>query len=277
MYKFRTLVRDTEQKLNGKLVGSRTDLITPTGKFLRDTRLDELPQFWNVLRREMDIAGPRPVRPEVYENLCKGIPRYDQRFKVHPGIIGLSQVFTPHSTPKVIRAKIDNILIMKQEKVWWNFCVLGLTAIYMTASIMRHLFSAFYQKMIRQMILRRYKGERRKEQRVETKQAQAYPLSDDPQGGERFLGNIVDINGEALLLQSDAVLNEDFSGPLKLYVKVDRVARHGKKAKRASCEATLYRSTNVRDNQWQYVLTYKPVTPFNAYLVHQYFLHESVA
>jgi lipopolysaccharide/colanic/teichoic acid biosynthesis glycosyltransferase len=66
--------------------------ITRVGRFLRRTRLDELPQLWNVLKGDMSFVGPRPERPEFVEDLIRGIPYYSQRHVVRPGITGWAQV-----------------------------------------------------------------------------------------------------------------------------------------------------------------------------------------
>jgi len=277
MYKFRTLVRDAESRLNGELLGSRPELITPSGKFLRDTRLDELPQLWNVLKRDMDIAGPRPVRPEVYGALCKDIPKYDRRFDVRPGIIGLSQVFTPHSTPKAIRSMIDNTLIKKQEKISWNFLVLVLTSLLMLRSIIVRTYHTLNKRIIQEKILRKYQ-EKRREERVQTERAEIYHLSTDGSDDkESYLGTVADINSEALLLHSKTALPDNFNGTLKLKITVSKMIRGGRKTKRALCNATLYRTTKQNNGDYHYVLMYQPVSPFNSYIIHQYFLSESVA
>ena len=277
MYKFRTLVRDAECKLNGELLGSRAELITPSGKFLRDTRLDELPQLWNVLKRDMDIAGPRPVRPEVYNTLCRNIPKYDHRFRVRPGIIGLSQVFTPHSTPKAIRSMIDNELIKKQEKIAWNILVLLLTSFLMLRSIIGRSYIIINRRIIQEKILRRYQ-EKRREERIQTSNAEVYLLANDnPEKKESYLGTVEDINSEALLLRSKFTLPDNFNSPLKLKITVHKIIRGGRKTKKAVCEASLYRTTQKENGDYNYVLMYQPVSPFNSYLIHQYFLRESVA
>ncbi len=92
MWKFRSMRSDAEK---GKAVfAAKGDpRITKVGNFLRKTRLDELPQFWNVLIGEMSIVGPRPERPEMLENLAAAIPMFEERTRfVKPGITGLAQV-----------------------------------------------------------------------------------------------------------------------------------------------------------------------------------------
>ncbi len=96
MLKFRTLAPDAEQRL-GPFLGPELTQLTETevsriGRALRASRLDELPQLYNVLRGEMSLVGPRPIRPRFFEELCVGIPEYWQRLVVRPGITGLAQL-----------------------------------------------------------------------------------------------------------------------------------------------------------------------------------------
>ncbi len=91
LYKFRTMYSDAEK--NGACFAVERDpRITPVGRFLRKTRLDELPQLWNVLRGEMSLVGPRPERPEFISELSREIPGYLHRLRLKPGITGLAQV-----------------------------------------------------------------------------------------------------------------------------------------------------------------------------------------
>lgn len=92
MWKFRTMRVDAEK--DGKAVwATRNDpRVTPIGGFLRLTRLDELPQLWNVLRGDMNIVGPRPERPTLFDELRNTIPEYPIRQRVKPGITGWAQI-----------------------------------------------------------------------------------------------------------------------------------------------------------------------------------------
>ena len=96
MYKFRTLKLDAEQRLGSRLGEDLTRLteseLTRIGVKLRRSKLDELPQLWNVIAGDMSLVGPRPIRPTFFEQLCHEIPAYWQRLVVRPGITGLAQL-----------------------------------------------------------------------------------------------------------------------------------------------------------------------------------------
>ncbi len=92
MWKFRSIRIDAE-KGKAQLASANDDRITRVGKILRKSRLDELPQFWNVLVGDMSIVGPRPERPELVKTLSAVIPMFEERTRmVRPGITGLAQV-----------------------------------------------------------------------------------------------------------------------------------------------------------------------------------------
>lgn len=99
LLKFRTMRADAE-KASGPVwaTAGHDPRVTPVGRLLRKTRLDELPQLWNVLRGDMSFVGPRPERPHFVEKLRRVIPYYDERHAVRPGITGWAQVKFPYGS-----------------------------------------------------------------------------------------------------------------------------------------------------------------------------------
>jgi lipopolysaccharide/colanic/teichoic acid biosynthesis glycosyltransferase len=102
MLKFRTLRRGAEERLGhylGPELVERTRAETTTiGRWLRATQLDEIPQLWNVLRGNMSLVGPRPIRPRFFEELAAEMPAYWQRLVVRPGLTGFAQVRREYET-----------------------------------------------------------------------------------------------------------------------------------------------------------------------------------
>jgi sugar transferase (PEP-CTERM system associated) len=92
VHKFRSMRTDAETDTGAVWAQSNDTRVTPVGRFLRRTRLDELPQLWNVLKGEMSMVGPRPERPEFVSTLTGQIPFYGLRHGVRPGVTGWAQV-----------------------------------------------------------------------------------------------------------------------------------------------------------------------------------------
>ena len=102
MLKFRTLKRGAEERLGpylGEELVHRTRAeLTPLGAWLRTTQLDEIPQLWNVVRGDMSLVGPRPIRPRFFQELAAELPAYWQRLVVRPGLTGFAQVRRGYET-----------------------------------------------------------------------------------------------------------------------------------------------------------------------------------
>ncbi|EGQ7930360.1 sugar transferase [Vibrio vulnificus] len=97
--KFRTMYCDAESRSGAVWATENDPRITPVGRFLRKTRLDELPQLFNVLKGEMSLIGPRPERPDFYQRLEQEIPYFaDRTYGVLPGITGLAQINQGYDT-----------------------------------------------------------------------------------------------------------------------------------------------------------------------------------
>jgi lipopolysaccharide/colanic/teichoic acid biosynthesis glycosyltransferase len=92
VHKFRTMCEDAERSTGPVWSTANDARVTPIGKFLRRTRLDEMPQLWNVLIGEMSFVGPRPERPEFVQELAVTIPYYGQRHVLKPGVTGWAQI-----------------------------------------------------------------------------------------------------------------------------------------------------------------------------------------
>jgi lipopolysaccharide/colanic/teichoic acid biosynthesis glycosyltransferase len=98
IYKIRSMYHNCEHHSGVQWAVARDPRITPVGRFLRATHIDELPQLWNVLRTEMSLVGPRPERPEFVPKLAQAVPGYRERLLVRPGITGLAQIQLPADT-----------------------------------------------------------------------------------------------------------------------------------------------------------------------------------
>lgn len=125
IYKFRTMVKDAEDQ--GVQWSEKNDSrITPFGKFLRASRLDELPQFINIIKGEMSLIGPRPERPEFVEQLVKSIPFYETRHIIKPGLTGWAQVNAKYANSKdqTIEKLQYDLYYIKQRSVFLDFRIM---------------------------------------------------------------------------------------------------------------------------------------------------------
>ena len=111
IYKFRSMIVDAEKDGVARLATKSDSRITPVGKFIRATRLDELPQLFNILMGDMSFVGPRPERPSIIEKYKKDISEFVYRTKVKAGLTGYAQIFGKYNTTPYDKLKLDTYYI----------------------------------------------------------------------------------------------------------------------------------------------------------------------
>ncbi len=117
IFKFRTLLVDAEQRIGARLLTPGDPLYTPVGRFLKRTKLDEIPQLLNVVRGDMNMVGPRPIRPVFLATSMREIRNYAARFVVRPGMTGLAQLRGGYFTHPRDKLRYD-ILYIRNRGFW---------------------------------------------------------------------------------------------------------------------------------------------------------------
>jgi lipopolysaccharide/colanic/teichoic acid biosynthesis glycosyltransferase len=145
IYKIRTMAHECEKHSGARWSTSHDPRVTPIGRLLRRTHLDELPQLWNVIRGDMSLIGPRPERPEFVPALQQAIPHYGDRLLVRPGVTGLAQVQLPADTDmESVRRKLAyDLYYVRQTSFWLDMRILCCTAFKVAGvpfPVLRNLF-----------------------------------------------------------------------------------------------------------------------------------------
>jgi lipopolysaccharide/colanic/teichoic acid biosynthesis glycosyltransferase len=131
IYKIRTMSKDSEALTGARWATANDSRVTPIGRILRRTHLDELPQLWNILRGDMSLVGPRPERPEFIDKLEPIIHQYAERMLVRPGVTGLAQVNLPPDTDieSVRRKLIYDRFYVQSGGMWLDLRLVAVTAL----------------------------------------------------------------------------------------------------------------------------------------------------
>jgi lipopolysaccharide/colanic/teichoic acid biosynthesis glycosyltransferase len=133
VYKFRSMIPAAEKGCGAVWASEDDDRVTPVGRILRRTRLDELPQIINVLKGEMSLVGPRPERPEFVADLVKQVPFYQARHAVRPGITGWAQVRHDYGSSvedALVKLQYD-LYYIKNQSLYLELSILVKTAAVM--------------------------------------------------------------------------------------------------------------------------------------------------
>ncbi len=215
LYKFRTLSLEASQVTADKVLPSNSSVVTRVGKIVRETRFDELPQIWSIFKGDMNLFGPRPVRPEIAEIYAESIRNYDERFKVRPGIIGHAQTFLPHDASKRLRSSYNYILVNRPTNFFKEMVFFGAVG---------GLAFIKFASIIGEKIIQRAKDhdfrEKRKSPRKKQARTEVYiELSDN---SLLPIGRVKDISEEAFSIEPYAQLQGlaiDFTKPHSLVLK----------------------------------------------------------
>lgn len=126
IYKFRTMRVDAEKDGVARLAGEADDRITAVGKVLRATRMDELPQLFNIIKGDMSLVGPRPERPEIADEYMKELPEFSMRLKMKAGLTGYAQVHGKYNTTPYDKLKLD-LHYIRNYSIWLDIVLIVLT------------------------------------------------------------------------------------------------------------------------------------------------------
>lgn len=124
--KFRSMVEDAEKDGIAKLASSHDARITPVGKLIRSTRIDELPQLFNILKGNMSFVGPRPERPEIIEDYRKEMPEFEFRMRVKAGLTGFAQIYGKYNTVPYDKLKLD-LFYIEHYSLWLDIKLILMT------------------------------------------------------------------------------------------------------------------------------------------------------
>jgi len=127
IYKFRTMIVDAEKKSGPVKAGEKDPRILPVGRFLRATRMDELPQLLNILKGDMSLVGPRPERPFFVEKFKEEIPRYMIKHQVRPGLTGWAQVNGYRGDTSIIKRIEHDLYYIENWTLGLDFKIMFLT------------------------------------------------------------------------------------------------------------------------------------------------------
>ena len=126
IYKFRSMVVDAESDGVAKLAKENDDRITPVGRFIRATRIDELPQLFNIIKGDMSFVGPRPERPEIMKQYCEEMPEFLFRTRVKAGLTGYAQVYGKYNTTPYDKLKLD-LFYIENYSLWTDIKLILMT------------------------------------------------------------------------------------------------------------------------------------------------------
>lgn len=273
IYKFRTLKVEAEALTRAQVLPDNSMMETRFGALLRDSRMDEIPQLFNILKGDMNLFGPRPVRPEIANMNALQVPNYDLRFTVKPGLIGHTQMFLPHGAPKRMRAYYNAILIKRPVCIWKEM----VTIVLVTAVMFGKIFSHAKRRLVRNRTTKR-QGDTFETHGSHVKNALVYVAGKN--GTPKVCGQLLDIDSKSFTIRT----NERFNNGEDVFVLRIQTPVLGK-SKQAFCTGVVVTTpTNncgsenghgSHCNGHQVQINYIPKSPLNAHMIAKYFMQKS--
>lgn len=126
VYKFRSMVKNAEKDGVARLSSEQDVRVTPVGKIIRRTRLDELPQLFNIFKGDMSLVGPRPERPQIADEYRMYMPEFDYRLKVKGGLTGYAQIYGKYNTTPYDKLKLD-LMYIENYSFWLDIKLILMT------------------------------------------------------------------------------------------------------------------------------------------------------
>lgn len=280
LYKFRTLRPDAEKKLHSRVVNCKDlrELASTWGGSLRRSKLDELPQLFNVLKGDMVFIGPRAQRPIIYENIRQHIPGYTRRLHVMPGLVAYPQIYLAHSAPKRIQYFFDQLLIrellQREEgpRPVRGYALLLLQGIFhagcqiaaINGNMLLHRLGALRRPFAPQRMFRRVRQDNCR-------------LTLHSSGRDQACsGTLLDISQESFSFLSHDTIPAGWY-EFRLHLQRARLLHDNSfRGKTARLQGHLNRGERTENDGLRYVVRFQGASPLQNYIIHQYFLRRGL-
>lgn len=149
IYKLKTMI-DLKKTDQSALFVDNKKYTTKSGRFLRMSKIDEIPQLWNIIKGDMDFVGPRPIREPLHNFYMENIPNFERRYQTLPGLTGVSQIVDPENTDRSLGLACDCYYI-NNKSMKLDVQIIVSTVIYLMYSLSRKIYNWIIRKWLRRI------------------------------------------------------------------------------------------------------------------------------